>query len=161
VENIFYLHIVDTSMKQMAKDITLDEVLFFQVEKMMKQSKMATMAMFRKHGIELTKDQWVILKAISDREGQTQVELSNWTDRDPASMKRTLDILLTKKLISKRSSATDSKALCIYLSAKGKKIVAEVTPLAKAIRKKGFKGISKNELKKTMEVIIRIKENFQ
>ena len=93
------------------QDIPLEEILFFHVERMMKKAKDTTVATFKREGIDITKDQWVILKAISEQAGMTQVELSAHTYKDPASIKRSLDILLEKGYIDKKTSPTDAKAL--------------------------------------------------
>ena len=51
---------------------------------------------FSANGIDLTVDQWLVLKKISDADGLTQIELAEAVFKDRASIKRILDLLLAK-----------------------------------------------------------------
>lgn len=139
-------------------DKKLEEVYFYWMERAMKAQRKAKNKLFRDLGINITSDQWIILKRLSEEEGQTQRELAKSITKDPASMTRILDLLEREKLIERRSA--DRRSYTIHLTAEGGKLVQRVIPEAVKYRKMGIEGVSEEEMKVFRKVLETIYRNF-
>lgn len=61
----------------------IEDVILFQIEQASKASKLFSQREFDRLGIEITVEQWILLKIISESEDLTQKELANKSSRDP------------------------------------------------------------------------------
>jgi DNA-binding MarR family transcriptional regulator len=128
----------------MAKNQKLEDVLFNLIEKTNKVIRRYSQVRFSEAGIELTVDQWLVLKKISDSERITQIELANAIFKDRASITRILDLLLEKKLV-KKDSGVDKRAYELTLTAAGEKFMEQAFTVVKNVRKKGIETMSEQE----------------
>ena len=144
----------------MDQHIPLDEVYIFQLDKAFKQFKKYSKDRFVQEGIDLTSDQWVLLKRISEGEGINQRELAKVSFREPASVTRTLDILQKKGLILRQEGKEDRRVYELFLSEAGKKYLEKLIPIAKGIRAKGVEGISVNEVALLTRLLEKVFDNF-
>lgn len=140
------------------KDKKLDEVYFYWMERAMKAQRKAKNKLFRDLGIKITSDQWIILKRLSEVEGQSQRELSESISKDPASMTRILDLLEKEKLIERRSA--DRRSFTVHLTKEGSALVDQVIPEAIKYREKGIEGLSEEEMAVFKKVLNTIYINF-
>ena len=140
------------------EDKKLDEVYFYWMERAMKAQRKAKNKLFRDLGIKITSDQWIILKRLSEVEGQTQRELSESIIKDPASLTRILDLLEKEKLIERRSA--DRRSFTVHLTRNGSSLVERVIPEAVKYRKKGIEGLSEDEMQVFKKVLNTIHDNF-
>jgi DNA-binding MarR family transcriptional regulator len=70
----------------------------------------------------ITADQFVALSAVFQDEGLTQVTLVERTASDPNTVTAILGLLERRGLVRREAHATDRRARCVYLTAKGKRI---------------------------------------
>lgn len=139
-------------------DKPLSEVYFFWMDRAMKAQRKAKNRFFKKLGLDLTSDQWIILKRLSEVENQTQKELADAVTKDPASITRTLDILEKNNWIERRHA--DRRSFKVHLTKQGSDLVNRVLPEAVLYRQKGVEGISDNEMKVFKKVLDTIYTNF-
>ena len=128
---------------------SLNEVLYFLCERMMRRAKDYSKAAFAAQGFDISIDQWVILKRISQDEGISQVDLANATYKDPASVTRILDILEKKGWAERRADEKSRRAYKIHLTTEGAAFVAQVMPLVLEIREKGAENLTPEEIQVT------------
>jgi MarR family transcriptional regulator, organic hydroperoxide resistance regulator len=127
----------------------LDEVIYFLCERMMRRARDYSKAAFAAQGFDISIDQWVILKRISEAEGISQVDLANATYKDPASVTRILDILEKKGWAERQADENSRRAYKIYLTTEGAKFVAQMLPLVVDIRQKGAENLTAEEIQTT------------
>ncbi len=113
----------------MSQDIQLSDVHFYLMDRIMREAKTLTKEVFQREGIEVTVDQWVILKAIAEQEGASQQEVSGLTFREPAAITRMLDHLIKKGLVSKVVDKEDRRKQLLYLSEEGRALYDRALPL--------------------------------
>lgn len=140
------------------KDRKLDDVYFFWMERAMKAQRKAKNKLFRDLGINLTTDQWIILKRLSEEQGQTQRELSSSISKDPASLTRILDLLEKEQLVERR--VADRRSFLVHLTKKGQQLVDRVIPEAVKYRQKGIEGLSEDDMEVFKKVLNTIYTNF-
>lgn len=128
------------------KDIKLTEVVFFLMDRAMRQARDKTKEIFKQEKYGVTLDQWIILKRISEVDQISQIEIANTTYKDPAAVTRMLDILTRKKLVERQVNTADRRAYVIVLTGAGKGLVAKMTPRVQQIRNQSLQNFTATEL---------------
>lgn len=145
------------------KDLRLEEVYIYLLERTIREIKREFNRMLKEAHpeITITSDQWVILKRISEQDAINQREVAAVTGKDPASITRTLDLLVKKGWVERQAMPDDRRAYLINLTEVGWDLVHKITPLAKETRQLGLKGISQEEYAAFSSVINKIYENVK
>lgn len=144
----------------MAKDQKLEDVLYYLLEKANKVVRRYSQVRFSESGIDITVDQWLVLKKISDSERITQIELANAIFKDRASITRILDLLLEKKLVRKEAGA-DKRAYELTLTTTGEKFMEQALTIVKSVRKKGIETMGEKEQDQLRQSLLKIIHNLE
>ena len=142
------------------RDIELEKVFFYQMEKMMKVVNDYTLTVFKENNFPVTKDQWVILKKVSESAGSTQKHIADSTFKDPAALTRILDLLVKKGFVQRQSSMEDRRAFEIGLTVDGSRLVNRMTPIVQEIRAKALAGISEEEERAVGNILEKMRQNI-
>lgn len=142
------------------EDIPLVDVIFFLMERTMRSAKEVTRKVFKEHQFDVTVDQWVMLKRISEKDGISQIDLANSTFKDPAAVTRMLDLLSRKGLVERRPKPDDRRVYEVYFTNTGRDLVEEMTPIVKGMRAGAFKDLSEEEMDTLKNSINKIYRNI-
>lgn len=139
----------------------LDEVVYFLMDKALRNTKKHSIAVFKEQGIEITIDQWILMRRIYEEKNLTQVELARATYKDTASITRILDLLHDKGLVRRIPHETDKRKSSLKLTTKGNKTIEETYPVIAQLRADGVQGISSDDLLITKQVLSQIAKNMK
>ncbi|MEL6863075.1 MAG: MarR family transcriptional regulator [Bacteroidota bacterium] len=142
------------------EDKPLKDIYIFHLEKAFKQFKKYKTQRLKQAGIDITSDQWILLKSIHEEEGLNQRALAEKTFKEPASITRILDILEKKNWVERRSIENNRRTYGLYMTKAGSDMVKQILPLAVEIRAEGTKGISPKEVDQFSRLLIKLFENF-
>ncbi|UII33231.1 MarR family transcriptional regulator [Fulvivirga ulvae] len=140
-------------------DAELEDVYVFKLVRAAQAFKQYAYDALAKKGIDVTSDQWVVLKKVSEEPGINQRELAKAIYKDPASVTRILDVLVKKELIEKRQGK-DRRIYEIRLSLRGEKLVEKTLGVAVDIRKSGLEGLSSEEIQIFKKALDQIFKNY-
>jgi DNA-binding MarR family transcriptional regulator len=138
----------------------LEEIFVYLIERTERQMKRYANEALKRAGIEISSEQWVILKRISEQEIINQRELAALTFKDPASVTRTLDILEKDGLIRRMPVENDRRAYNLVLTGAGEALVQQIIPIAEAVRAHGLRNIPDEELRMFKSTLNKIYENY-
>lgn len=128
-------------------DQSLEDVVFFIIDQSMRKFRQYSAATFAKAGFDITVDQWLVLKRISDSNGlASQTEIADMLGKDNASITRIIDILVKKHLLIRQANEADRRRFELIMTDKGISFIQEILPLVKNIRTQALHGISDAEL---------------
>lgn len=139
----------------------LDDIYFFLLERTVRRFRKFSQREFTKREIDLSGEQWVVVKRVHESPGITQTEIANSTYKDPASVTRMIDILEKKEFVVRTAEEGDRRACSINLTVKGQKYVDEVLPLAAEMRKFGMRNVSNQDKETFIKVLNKIYENLE
>ena len=131
-----------------------------QLEQALKQINRYKKFLLTQNGLGITTDQWDILDTIREKPGINQKTLAQLTEKDPASIKRTLDLLEKTDLINRQKSTDNKRDHLLYLCEKGESIAHRMWPSAIDLRAKGTKGLSADDMEKLQRILGKITENL-
>jgi|GEM_PF-2625875 len=88
-----------------------------------------TQSAFKKNGLDLTKEEWSILKRLNVNDGQRMNDMAYVTHRDKVSMMRVVNSMVKKNYIFRRTDEVDKRVNRIFLTVYGKEIIQKVLPI--------------------------------
>ena len=138
----------------------INQVILFQIERTSKIAKHHSQRTLDELDIDITIEQWILLKIIEESSELSQKELAAKSLRDPASITRTLDILVKKGFVQRQEIANNRRKYQIILTASGKKFVEKNLPVIEEQRALSTKGFSKKELETLSNFLKRIQDNM-
>jgi DNA-binding MarR family transcriptional regulator len=105
-------------------------------------------------GYGLTPQQFCLLRFLWEEDGITQVELSKRSQIDRTTIGGLIDRLAQSGFLKRLPHPDDRRAYRIFLSAAGKKLEAELTPLAEELHRKILAPLTAEEIE-TLTAILR------
>jgi DNA-binding MarR family transcriptional regulator len=142
-------------------DKILKDVLFFSIDQTMRRLRGYATKRFAEEGFNITVDQWLVLKRVSDANGIiSQTEIAEMLDKDAASMTRILDLLVKKELLFRRMSETDRRRFNLVMTPKGLEYVVALMPIVVNIREKSLVAITDAEILVLRSVLQKITDNL-
>jgi MarR family transcriptional regulator, transcriptional regulator for hemolysin len=144
----------------MADEQKLNEVIFFSIDQTNKKIKQYAQKQFVLHHIDITSEQWVLLKILEENNGISQVQLAEMSLKDTASITRMIDILEKKELIARTDDPNDRRRFTLSLTTKGQAYIKQHMPVVQAIREQGIKGFSQEELSTLKRLLEKVEKNM-
>lgn len=129
-----------------------------------KTSKMLNMYLsdiLKKHNIQITKQQWIVLKILHEEEnGLIQNDLAFITERNKASLTRLIAIMEKKNLVSRITSEKDARKNLVHITPTGKDLFLKTKPIFLKRILEIQKDISFSEMETFMQVMSKIQQNL-
>lgn len=115
---------------------------------------------FNLHGVDLTKEQMVVLKKLSLKDGLNQNELATLTLRNKSSLTRLVCKMEKKGLILRKTCKEDKRNKHLFITPLGKETFTKSKPIIKSMLATMQKGITEEEKKTMIRLLKQIQENF-
>lgn len=109
--------------------------------------------------IDLPHSQFIVLRCVYYKDGLSQLEIANILSKDAATIKRTVDNLEQKGLVTRTQVRTLKNAVCI--TEKGKKLMPTVLRIAEGTIEKAFTGIPKEQQDSLRTMLDEIYKNLE
>lgn len=138
----------------------LSQVVLFQIEQTSKQAKLYSQREFDRQGLGITVDQWVLLKIIHEAGSLSQQELAQRSLRDPASITRTLDLLVKRQFVFRQPDPQDRRQFQIVLTKPGRDFVQLHIAMVDEHRRRSIAGMSKNEAEALLTLLKTVQLNM-
>jgi DNA-binding MarR family transcriptional regulator len=105
--------------------------------------------------------QWSVLRILWDIEGLTQVELADRMRVEKASLTSVLDGMERGGLIKRARNDEDRRKINITLTARARKLKAELVPHALKINRKATRGMSDAEASELRRLLAKMIQNIE
>lgn len=115
---------------------------------------------FRDNNIDLSREQMIILKHLSDEDGKVQNDLAFVTNRDKTSLTRLMNNMEKKGLINRKQCQSDNRCNKIYITGKGKEAFNSAFPLVKKMAEKIQENLSQEEVNSTLKTLKKVFNNL-
>jgi len=112
-------------------------------------------------GLDITKEQMIVLKRLHKEDGLPQNELAMLTFRDKSSLARLLSKMEKKQYIVRVQSQNDKRINKVYLTEIGRAIFKNTRPVIKQTLDIMEHGISAEEKSAVIKVLKKIQINFE
>lgn len=115
---------------------------------------------FQKNGLDITKEQMIVLMKLHQEDGINQNKLAALTYRDKSSLARLLIKMETKNYIIRKQNKEDKRINEVFLTENGKELFRRTRPVVKNIIDIMEQGISASEKNIMIKVLKKIQHNF-
>ena len=110
-------------------------------------------------GFNLTRNQFIVLKILSDRQGICQNELAFITERDKTSLTRLISALELKGMVTRKIASNDRRKKIIYITEVGLDMLNEAWPIMRKLEDEVAKDITAEELESLLNVLDKVQAN--
>lgn len=142
----------------MTETYSIERTVGFIVYRTALRMKSALQRAFKEQGVEITPEQWGVLRVLWEDEGLSQREIGDRLFKDKPNITRMLDVLESKKLIYRQP--IDRRRYAIFLTDEGKKLQVELLPTVLAMQAKALRTLTASELTTLQNLLNRIYENL-
>ena len=117
--------------------------------------------MFKARGLNITREQEAILRALCATEGVNQADLAARAGQERNNLSRTLSILESKGLVRREICAADKRNSLVYVTREGRKLHASAYEVIEEFRSVLFKGLTPAEVETFTDTIHRLTANLE
>ncbi len=112
---------------------------------------------FGENGLDLSKEQWSVLKRLNVNDGQPQNDLAFITHRDKTSMTRLVNTMESKNLVERKSDENDRRVNRIFLTDFGKEVIQKVEPIMYDLIPAVQESLSEEEIDTLIATLKKVK----
>ena len=102
----------------------------------------------------------LIMRALNHADGCSQLELVRQTHLKPPTVSVTLRRMEEEGLVERRQNEMDLRAVCVYLTEKGKKHNEEIRRRLGEIDNELMRGFSEDEVEVSRQMLERMRDNI-
>lgn len=137
----------------------LDSIIFYSIDKAIRSYRQFAQRQLKQRGIEITVDQWLVLKAVLEHPKLQQNELSERVFKDAASVNRIIALLVKNGYLERKVDAKNRRLTVLKVSSKGIQILSEMDSIIQRNRQTALLGIDEVLKEQVMFAMERISEN--
>jgi DNA-binding MarR family transcriptional regulator len=133
----------------------------FLLDRTARRVKQYAQQKFKELNLQITVDQWLLLKHLYENEKMKQNELADILFKDNPTLTRIIDLLCEKGLTIRTLHPTDRRSFHVELTREGKKKVEQIKPKIRHIRLKAWEGLSNRDFTHFKKVLNAIYKNLE
>jgi len=138
-----------------------DKKIGFLLERTTRIAKLSFSKAFKKLGVDITPEQWIVLDKLDMKKEMSQKEIGNESFKNAPTISRIIDNLVRKGFVSRESEENDRRKTAISLTPNGKKLVAQCRLEIDTLRDLSWNNLSDRDYKEFNRIIDQIFENFE
>ncbi|GGF00193.1 hypothetical protein GCM10011383_08810 [Hymenobacter cavernae] len=139
--------------------LMLSEILFYSLDRAIRQYRKFAQGNIDRAGIDITVDQWLVLRVIEEHDDLTQAEMAERVFKDQASVARIIALLLKRGLLKAEPLPQDGRRMRLRVSTLGHEVLAAVQPVVLSNRAVALAGLAETDLAQMRQSLERIYTN--
>jgi DNA-binding MarR family transcriptional regulator len=148
-------------MKEKMQLLELEHTVFYALDKAIKTYRQFAQRNIRESGLDITIDQWLVLKTITDHPDLTQREMAAKVFKDHASITRMIELLVRRGFLKRSPNPADRRQYILELTSEGKAVYEQLVPIVATNRETALEGFSEEEIELLKRLLQRMTENCQ
>ena len=132
---------------------SLENVVFYSIEKAIKSYRQFAQKELKRNGLDITVDQWLVLKSLSDHPRVSQKELAAMVFKDAASVTRILSLLVKAGFIKSTIHNGDHRRTSLSITPNGNRMIRNAETVVKQYRSKALQNIPKKDIRHLNDVL--------
>lgn len=125
-----------------------------------KMTRAIAVQRFSAKNFEITPEQLMVLSALIDHDGLYQRQIGIITLKDRPNITRIINILEKMNFVTRKPDVNKRKIYKIFVTDEGKNVVKKVMPTALELWENIVDGVDEDELKITLKVMNKFRENL-
>jgi DNA-binding MarR family transcriptional regulator len=133
----------------------------FLLDRTARRVKQYAQRKFKLGDFDLTVDQWLILKNLSENELLSQSELAQLVFKDQPTLTRIIDLLTKKGYVERIPHPMDRRSFQLLLTESGVNKVKELKPKVAFIREKAWENLNEDDFEEFKRILNTIYNNLE
>lgn len=133
----------------------------FLLDRTARKVKQYAQQKFKNGDFDVTVDQWLILKNLSENELLSQTELAQLVFKDQPTLTRIMDILCKKGYVERIPHPQDRRSFHLNLTETGKQKVSQLKPQVATIREKAWENLDSSDFEEFKRILNTIYSNLE
>lgn len=132
----------------------------FLLDRTARKVKQYAQHQFKTGEFDVTVDQWLVLKNLSENELLSQTELANLVFKDHPTLTRIIDLLCKKGYVERVPHPQDRRSFQLHLTDIGLEKVSELKPKILEIREKAWENLTSKDFEEFKRILDTIYQNL-
>lgn len=132
----------------------------FLLDRTARKVKQYAQHQFKTGEFDVTVDQWLVLKNLSENELLSQTELANLVFKDHPTLTRIVDLLCKKGYVERVPHPQDRRSFQLHLTETGLAKVSELKPKILEIREKAWENLTTKDFEEFKRILDTIYKNL-
>lgn len=132
----------------------------FLLDRTARKVKQYAQQQFKTGDFDVTVDQWLVLKNLSENELLSQTELANLVFKDHPTLTRIIDLLCKKGYVERVPHPQDRRSFQLHLTDSGVAKVTELRPKILEIREKAWENLTESDFEEFKRILNTIYQNL-
>ena len=137
----------------------LSSLIFYSLDKAIRQYRKMAQANIDRAGIAITIDQWLVLRVIQEHDDLTQTDIAERVFKDQASVARMISLMIKSRLLVSEPLPHDGRRIRLRVSGEGQRTLDAVQPVVLSNRQVALEGLSEEDLAVMRPLLERIYSN--
>jgi len=137
----------------------LNDILFYSLDKAIRQYRKMAQANIDQAGVPITIDQWLVLRVILENDDLTQTDISERVFKDQASVARIIGLLVLRGLLATEPSPTDGRRTRLRVTSAGQATLDAVHSIVLSNRQRALTGFTDAETTQLRQLLDRLYAN--
>ncbi|MBS9524927.1 MarR family transcriptional regulator [Litoribacter alkaliphilus] len=133
----------------------------FLLDRTARRVKQYAQQKFKNGNFDVTVDQWLVIKNLSENGVLSQTELAQLVFKDHPTLTRIIDILCKKGYVERLPHPNDRRSFQLLLTEDGKAKVSELRPQIVSIREKAWENLDEKDFQEFKRILNTIYENLE
>ena len=132
----------------------------FLLDRTARKVKQYAQHQFKSGDFDVTVDQWVVLKNLSENRNLSQTQLAQLVFKDHPTLTRIIDLLCKKGYVERLPHPMDRRSFQLHLTKSGEKKVTALRPQILEIREKAWENLSESDFEEFKRILNTIYKNL-
>lgn len=132
----------------------------FLLDRTARKVKQYAQHQFKTGDFDVTVDQWLVLKNLSENGLLSQTELANLVFKDHPTLTRIIDLLCKKGYVERVPHPQDRRSFQLHLTESGVAKVTELRPKILEIREKAWENLTESDFEEFKRILNTIYQNL-
>jgi len=132
----------------------------FLLDRTARKVKQYAQQQFKLGEFDVTVDQWLVLKNLSEKGLMSQTELANMVFKDHPTLTRIIDLLCKKGYVERVTHPQDRRSFQLHLTETGVAKVTELKPKVLEIREKAWENLNETDFEEFKRILNTIYQNL-
>lgn len=133
----------------------------FLLDRTARRVKQYAQRKFKLAEFDITVDQWLVMKNLSENELLSQSELAQLVFKDMPTLTRIIDILNKKGYVERKPHPQDRRSFQLVLTNEGISKVTELKPQISSIREKAWEKLNEKDFEEFKRILNTIYTNLE
>ncbi|PRY87519.1 MarR family winged helix-turn-helix transcriptional regulator [Mongoliibacter ruber] len=133
----------------------------FLLDRTARRVKQYAQRKFKLSDFDITVDQWLVMKNLSENELLSQSELATLVFKDQPTLTRIVDILTKKNYVERQPHPLDRRSFQLILTPAGEEKVKALKPKIASIREKAWENLNESDFQEFKRILNTIYANLE